>query len=368
MPRVPLPLPIQFAAVWLATFLAQRQTQRIEYLKAENRVLRERLGDKRLRFTNRERRRLAIAGQRVGRRDLRDLSVLATPDTILRWYRELVARKYDGSKHRGPGRPRKPGAITRTLLRMARDNPTWGYGRLKGALWNLRHEISCTTIKRRLHEHGIEPAPTRRKSMDWATFIRAHAGVICAADFFTVEIVSWLGLVRLHVFFVIDIATRRVHIAGITRFPSADWLMQIFRNLLDAEDGFLRNHRHIILDRDPVYAPDVRDRLRRAGLKPVVLPPHSPDLNAYAERFILSIRSECLDRIVPLGQAHLRHAIDEYVAHYHTERNHQGLGNRLIDGAAARPTEGTIDRKVRLGGLLSYYHRRTEGTRRSIEF
>ena len=135
-------------------------------------------------------------------------------------------------------------------------------------------------------------------------------------------------------------------------------MKQMARNLLDADDGFLREKRYLILDRDPLYTKEFRQMLRRAGVKPLLLPARSPNLNAYAERFVLSIKSECLDRIVPLGEGHLRRAIGEYLVHYHGERNHQGLDNVLLQGTPAPANEnGRVQRRERLGGLLNYYHR-----------
>ena len=177
-------------------------------------------------------------------------------------------------------------------------------------------------------------------------------------DFFTVEVLTAVGLVRYQVLFVIDIATRMVEIAGMARDPGGEWMLQIGRGLLDAEEGFLRGKRFLIMDRDPLYTVEFREMLRDGGVAPVRLPPHSPNLNAFAERFVLSIRSECLDRIVPLGEGHLRRALAEYTAHYHGERNHQGLANELIRGAATPAnTNGRVQRRERLRGLLNFYQR-----------
>jgi hypothetical protein len=151
--------------------------------------LRGRLGT-RVRLTDAERRRLARLGKGLGRRTLQEVASIASPETSFRWYRELVAKKYDGSKKRGPGRPRKPAEIVRLWLRMALENPRWGYTRLRGALENVGYEVGRTTIKRILLAHGIDPAPIRGKGMSWATFIKAHLGAIAAADFFSVEVVS----------------------------------------------------------------------------------------------------------------------------------------------------------------------------------
>ena len=348
-----LPLPLQFLAAWIGMRLGEHQARVIEYQRAENTALLERLGKHRLRLTDGERRRLVTLGKELGRKALQQVATIATPDTILRWYRELVAAKFDGSKKRGPGRPRKAEEIVRLLLEMAKQNTGWGYTRLRDALNNLGYEI-----ERILREHGVEPAPDRKRQYSWSTFIKAHLGVIVGMDFFTVEAVTVLGLVRYHVLFVIDIGSRMVEVVGLVRNPGGEWMKQMARNLLDAYDGFLREKRYLILDRDPLYTKEFRQMLRGAGLKPLLLPARSPNLNAYAERFVLSIKSECLDRIVPLGERHLRRAIVEYLAHYHDERNHQGLGNGLLTGSPEPANEnGRVQRRERLGGLLNFYHR-----------
>jgi putative transposase len=356
---IEMPLPLQFAAAWISAWLARHQERTIAYLREENQVLRDKLGG-RVRLTDAERRRLAKLGHELGRKALREAASIASPDTILRWYRELVAKKYDGSKKRGPGRPRKPAEIVRLLVKMAEENPRWGYTRLRGALKNVGYELGRNSIKRMLKEQGIEPAPVRGKRVSWATFIKAHLGAIVGADFFTVEVVSMFGLIRYHVFFLIDIATRKVEIGGISCGPDGSWMNQLARNLLDADDGFLLGKRYLLLDRDPLYTKEFRSALERGGVRVVRLPPRSPNLNAYAERFVLSIKRECLDRIVPLGERHLRLAASEFVAHYHRERNHQGLENRLIEVSEPANTNGRVVRRERLGGLLNYYHRAAE--------
>ena len=156
-----------------------------------------------------------------------------TPDTLLRWYRNLVAAKYDGSKQRGPGRPQTKLDIVSLVVRVAKENPSWRYTRLRGALYNLGHEVVRNTIKNILLAHGLEPAPERGRRTSWHTFIKSHLGAIADADFFTVEVLRGFGLVRYYVSFVLDIATRRVHIAGTTSQPSEAWMMQIGRNLTD---------------------------------------------------------------------------------------------------------------------------------------
>jgi putative transposase len=351
-----LPLPLQFLAAWLAVWLGRGLQQEVDYLLAENRVLRERLGNKKLRLTVAERRRLAVLGEQMGRKALAKVATIARPETILRWYRELVAKKYDGSKRRGPGRPRKCGEIAELVVKMARENEGWGYTRIKGALQNLGYKVGRDTIQRILRENGIDPAPQR--GMSWGTFIKTHLGAIVGMDFFTVEVVTLLGLVRYHVLFVIDIKSRTVEIAGICRDPCGRWMEQMARNLVDAVDGFLVGKRYVLVDRDPLYTEGFRRILGQGGVRAVKLPARSPNLNAFAERFVLSIKTECLDRLVPLGEAHLRRAILEYAEHYHEERNHQGLDNELIALANATNGVGKVDRRERLGGLLSFYYRK----------
>jgi transposase InsO family protein len=352
--------PLQFLTVLFASWLQRHQGEAIEYLRAENRVLRTRLGRKRLRFTGPERRLLGAKGKPLGRRLLADVASLATPDTILRWYRLHVAAKYDGSQARGAaGRPRSGRSAVAQLLTMARENPSWGYTRLRGALQNLGLDLGRTTIRRILAEHGIEPAPLRGKRLPWKTFLKAHWGAIAAADFFSLEVLTVGGFVRYLVLFVIDLKTRRVHIAGIAAGADGGWMAQVARNLTDAAAGSLRGFRHLIVDRDPLYTAQFEAVLASAGVELVRLPARSPNLNAYAERFVRSIKQECLRHIVPLGERHLRRTIAEFVEHYHTERNHQGLVNLIPFPSRIPQTEGgRIARRQRLGGLLNFYERR----------
>jgi putative transposase len=351
-----MPLPVQFLLFLLIGWVSRQQAEVIEYLKAENLALREKLGGKRLRFTDAQRRRLARRAKPLGRARLRELSPIVTPDTLLRWYRELVAQKYDGSARRGPGRPRIAGEIQKLIVAMASDNPRWGYTRIQGALANLGYTVGRNTIKRTLAENGIDPVG--RRPVSWKTFLKAHWGAIAAADFFTVEGITWQGLVRYFVLFVIDLKTRRIEIAGIVASPDGAWMRQIARNWTDSEDGFLLRSRYLIHDRDPVFTKGFREILDGSGVRPVRLPSRSPNLNAYAERFVRSIKSECLARVMPIGEGHLRRMVREYVAHYRGERNHQGIGNRLIDSSVDDARRGgPIECRERLGGLLRYYRR-----------
>ncbi len=301
---------------------------------------------------------MALAAKRVGRKGLFGIGTTVTPDTLLRWYRRLIAQKYDGSRGRGVGRPKSGAEIERLIVTMAQANPGWGYTRIRGALYNLAHEIGRNTIKRILLDNGLEPAPERGKKPSWATFLKSHWGAIAATDFFSVEVLTPRGLVRYLVLFVIDLKTRTVEIAGIVRQPDGDWMKQIARNLTDAGEGFLRSARYLIHDRDSLFTADFSGILRAGGVETVKLPARSPNLNAYVERFVGSIKSECLSKIIPLGERHLRLVVSEYAAHYHLERNHQGLENRLIERSRGQPPDvGRVACRERLGGVLNFYFR-----------
>ena len=347
-----------FVVVALAGWMNREQQNVIEYLEAENRVLTGQLRARggRLRFTDKQRRQLAVVAKKLGRKALREIGTIVTPDTLLRWHRQLIAKKYDGSGKRGPGRPGIMREISELIVRFASENRTWGYGRIEGALGNLGHVVSRSTIANVLERHGIEPAPDRGGKTSWQEFLEAHWDVLAATDFFSVEVWSAVGLLRYYVLFVIDLSTRRIHIAGIIHQPHGEWIEQMARNLTDGVDGFLLHTKYLIHDRDPVFTRQFREILKSAGVHAVKLPPRTPNMNAYAERFVLSIKSECLNNLILFSEAQLRHTVTQYTSHYHHERNHQGLGNKLIE---AQPVEvtGPIACRTRLGGLLRYYHR-----------
>jgi putative transposase len=349
---------LQVVVTILAGWIHRGQQQVVDYLWEENRVLREQLGKKRLRLTNDQRRRLAVRARALGRAGLNGIACIVTPDTLLRWYRNLVAKKYDGSAARRPGRPPNKAEIAKLVIQMATANPGWGYTRLWGALWNLGHDLGRNTIKRILADAGIEPAPERSKRTTWKTFLKAHWGAIAAMDFFTVEVLTLRGLVRYFVPFVIDLKTRRVHIAGIVHEAYGQWMEQVARNLADPVEGFLRDTRYLIQDRDPLFTRRFVEILEAAGVKSIKLPARSPNLNAYAERYVLSARRECLNKVIPFNEKQLREIVSEFIEHYHRERNHQGLDSRLIKAPLANTlNSGPIKCRERLGGVLNFYYR-----------
>ena len=354
----PLSHPLRFLVVALAGWINQQQRDVIDYLQAENRVLREQLGPRRLRFTDDQRIRLAAKAKHLRRRVLQEIGTIVSPDTLLTWHRHLIARKYDGHRRRGPGRPPVMAEIRQLIVRMATENRDWGYTRIQGALANLGHEVGRATIATILKQHGIEPAPERQKRTTWQEFLRVHWDVLAAADFFTVEVWTATGLTRYVVLFVIELATRRVHIAGIASEPDSAWVVQCGRQLTDAVDGFLVGKRFLLLDRDSLFTEAFRETLAATGVETVRLPPKSPNLNAFAERFVRSIKESCVSRLILIGEGSLRQAVREFLAHYHHERNHQGLGNVLIFPTSVQTRSD--DRIVcgdRLGGLLKFYHR-----------
>ncbi|HEY6388846.1 MAG TPA: integrase core domain-containing protein [Candidatus Acidoferrum sp.] len=269
-----------------------------------------------------------------------------------------LPQKYDGRSKRGPGRPRTAGEIEALVLRMADENRDWSYRRIQGALSNLGHNIARSTIADILQRHGLEPAPERSRKTTWKEFLRRHWELIVAADFFTVEVWTRRGLQRFTVLFFIELSTPKVELGGIGLAADGLWMSQIGRNLTDAVDGILVGKRYLIHDRDPLFTAEFLNMLGDSGVKSVKLPPRSPNLNAYAERFVRSIKESCLERLILFGEGSLWKAVHEFLAHYHGERNHQGLRNRLITpdpGLAA--SRGTIRRRERLGGTLNYYYR-----------
>jgi len=351
--------PWQIVLVVVAGWINRQQLEVIAYLKEENQILREHLKGKRIRFTDAQRRRLAAKAKALGRKALRELDTLVTPDTLLAWHRRLIAQKWDYSHKRNkPGRPCTRQSIVDLIVEFARANSDWGYTTLRGALANLGHDVGRTTIRDVLKAHGIEPAPERGKRSSWHTFLKAHWESIAATYFFTVEVWTRSGLVTYYVLFVIELATRRVHLAGITPHPDGEWMTQVARNLSDAFDGFLQGKRYLILDRDAKFCPAFRQMIIDSGTELVRLPARSPDLNAYAERWIRGVRERCLDKMIFFGETSLRRTLDSYLIHYHRERNHQGLGNQLIEpDASVGQHTGEISCRERLGGMLKYYYR-----------
>ena len=353
--------PWQLWVVAFAGWINQQQQQVIQFLRTENQVLKETHGKKRIRLNEDQRRRLAVKAKVLGRKLLEQVATIVTPDTLLRWHRRLIAEKWDYSHRREkrPGRPPVSEEITQLVLRMARENPPWGYDRIEGELANLGHQVSDGTVGNILRAHGMEPAPKRKHETTWKQFIQSHWECLGSIDFTTIEVWTMGGLATYYVLFVMRVATRSVHFAGCTVHPTVEWMKQVARNLTDCCDGFLGGIRYLLMDRDDKFCQEFRDFLEDEGVDPVRLPPRSPNLNSHIERFIRSIKEECLGQLIFFGENSLRQAIREYLIHYHGERNHQGMGNRiLVPGEEVGRASGEIETRERLGGLLRYYYRK----------
>jgi transposase InsO family protein len=332
---------------------------RNEYLVTENRILRNQITG-RVRLTDGERKALAEIGQKLGKKALEAVATIVKPDTILAWHRTLVAQKFDGSQQRkAPGRPPIDPELEALIVRMAQENRSWGYDRIVGVLANLGLTVSDQTVGNILKRHDIPPAPERKTTTTWKEFIRTHMDVLVATDFFTAEVWTLGGLVTYYVLFFIHLGSRKVQVAGVTPHPNEAWMMQVARNVTMEEWGLLSPGQYLIHDRDTKFCAAFQHIIDAAGVERVVLPPRSPNLNAYAERWVRSIKEECLSRLILFGEAALRHALKEYVTHYHHERNHQGKGNVLLFPAVSQDTEraGPIRYRERHGGLFKYYER-----------
>src|SRR4051812_36989955 len=277
--------PLRFLLVCFAGWMNHRQQLVIEYLQEEIRVLQEQLG-KRPRFNDAQRRRLAAKGKSIGRKGLARFASIVTPDTLLSWHRRLIARKYDSSEKRKPGRPRTKVDIRELVLRMAMENRSWGYTRIQGALANLRHEVG----RRHNRQYSARSRPGSgtgpAQGNDLEGIPQGSLEHMAAMDFFTVEVWTPVGLVRYHVLFVMRLMTREIHVAGIVPEPAETWMLQMARNLTDGCDGFLCGTRFLIHDRSTLFTEKFRAILKSAGVEPLRLPARSPNLNAFAERFV----------------------------------------------------------------------------------
>ena len=245
------------------------------------------------------------------------------------------------------------------IVRIAQDNRSWGYDRIVGALANLGLMVSAQTVGNVLKRHGIPPAPEQKTTTTWKEFIRTHLDVLVATDFFTAEVWTLGGLVTYYVLFFMHLGSRKVQLAGVTPYLNAPWMVQVARNVTMEEWGFLSPGQYLIHDRDGKYCPAFQHIIDTAGVQRVPLSPRSPNLNAYAERWVRSVKEECLARMILFGEAALCRALHEYVEHYHHERNHQGKGNVLLCPAVSQDPEraGSMRCRERLGGLLKYYER-----------
>ncbi|MGH2667600.1 MAG: integrase core domain-containing protein, partial [bacterium] len=297
-------------------------------------------------------RMLLAAASRLLPRD-RWKAFLVTPRTLLRWHRELVRRKWTYRRRR-PGRPRLDPETVDLILRLARETPRWGYLRIRGELLKLGVRVSATAIRTTLRREGLGPAP-RRGGPTWRQFLAQQAWGILASDFFTVETV-WLK--TLYVLLFIELSTRRVHLAGVSAHPDSAWVTQQGRNL--AICGRLQNVRYLIRDRDAKYAGPFDEVFRSEGVKIIKTPIRAPRANAFAERWVRTVRRECLDHVLVWGRRHLERVLRDFVEHYNAARPHRGLqlACPLPPTSSSSPESlRAVRRRDRLGGLIHEYYR-----------
>jgi len=347
--------PLTILLMMLAGWLNRHQQDMIDYLKEENKILREKLGTKRLILTDEQRKKLAILAKNIGRKALSEICGVFSPDTLLKWHRMLVARKYDGSKSRKFGRPQISEELRNLIIKIAKKNRGWGYPRIQGQLKYLKFKVSVKTIANVLKKEGLEPQADRTRKTTWAEFVKSHWQSLTAIDFFTTEIYTLKGLTRYMVLVAIDYATRKVEIAGIVKQTYGGWMNQMARNLTDPFAGFLKKKKYLIHDRDPLFTEAFIEILKAGGIEPIKSMPLAPNFSPFVERFIRSIKSECLDRMLIFGERHLHYCIENYIQHYHCERAHQGIDNSIIDPLPQG--DGKIVCRERLGGLLKFYKR-----------
>ena len=265
--------PGQLLLVAFCGWVNERQQQIIEFRNAQIEVLLRKLSKKRILLSDDQRQVLAVKGKALGRKALRELTTIVTPETIFRWHGELVAKKWDHSeKRKSVGRPRIRQAIVDLILRFASENPTWGYDRIQGALANVGDHISDTTVGNILKADGIEPAPHRQEQTTWATLLKAHWEVLAAIGFTTVEVWTQGGLATLYLLFAMELKTRRIQFAGGTPNPHDVWMKQAASNLTDPLDGFLLGKRNLLMDRDGKFCPAFRNILAGEGAEPLQQP------------------------------------------------------------------------------------------------
>jgi transposase len=313
-----------FAALRLSRMTDREKDVEILALRHQLTVLHRQLGNRRPRLRPEDRAVLAALLVPLSRATLRRLRLLVSPDTVLRWHRDLVKRRHArASMNRGPGRPRTLASIRRLVLRLATENPSWGYRRIHGELTLLGITIAASTVWEILKTAGVDPAP-HRTTVTWADFLRSQAEAILAMDF--IDTVTLTGQ-RQYILAAIHHAGRRVRILGTTAHPTHAWVTQAVRNLLmDLEDtGNLTLVRFLIRDRDAKY-PTLLDKIiSDAGISTVLTGVRTPRMNAITERWAKTLRTELLDRTLIWNQTHLRHALREYERHYNQHRTHRSL-------------------------------------------
>ena len=344
--------------VYFMAWIDENLMHQIQFLKAENEILRSRLSGQ-VHTRPEERTQLLKFGQPLGD-TVKDLISIVSYSTFQRWARDSERPRESeeqGSepRQRGKGRPRTEEEIEDLVVRLAREN-AWGYSRVMSELKKLGIEsVSRTTVKNILKRNGLDIGP-KRGNGTWDEFVKRHISTLWACDFFSHKVLTWDGMVEYFVLFFIEIGTRKVRFFNMTDHPNAQWMAQQARNfcMICDEEGL--DASYLIHDQDTKFTKQFDDIIRSSGCKPKELPYKSPNLNPYSESCVGTIRRECLDHFIVVGEAHLRHLLKEYVQYYNTVRPHSSMGGPLEPLSVL--TQGEICCDERLGGLLKHYYRK----------
>ena len=337
-------------AALIGRLMPDHRDREILALRQQVLILRRQLG-KRPRLTRPEKLTLILTCLRMKSQQLLNALLVVKPATLVGWHREIVRRHWTFEQKRRPGRPRVDSEVEELVVRIARENLRWGHTKIAGEVRKLGYPtIGRSTVERILKRHGLAPRP-QHGGLSWADFLGHYGQFIWACDFFTVTTAT---LRTYYVLFFIEVGTRRIVYWNVSQRPDGDWVAQQFRNLAVMHGDL---PRYLIHDRDSKLTGHADELLRAMGTKPVLLPPRSPDLNGRAERWVRTVRNECLDHIIVLNERHLRWALGEFVRYYNARRPHRSLQLEPPDGAVASTLEGNIVRRKTLGGLISDYHR-----------
>jgi putative transposase len=335
----------------LAHWVNSHLIEEIQYLKVENQILRSRIKG-RIIPTDVERNRLLRFGKPLGAR-LKGLITIVTYETFRRWVNGHI---YKGKKSKA-GRPAISAETRELIIRIAKENAHLGYHKIRGELMKLHIKVGRTTIQTILRSLGIEPSPLRRDSR-WTDFIRTHMETLIACDFFTKEIWTLRGRVTVYVFFFIELGTRRVHLAGMTRYPKRRWVerraAEVFNTMKNS--GF--EPKYLIRDRDGKFSEGFDSIMDRHGISVRKTPAQNPSCNIYAERWVWSVKHECLNYFTVFGKHHLKYIVETYVDYYNRYRPHQGVGNKPISGITESSSDGEVESISILGGMFHHYQRK----------
>ena len=334
----------------VSSLFLRDQNREILLLRQQLLILQRQLGRKPA-YGHVEKLALLLAALRLSKRRLAAALLIVQPDTLLRWHRELVRGHWTFRKKRRPGRPPLTEEFQDLVVRLARENPRWGCRKIQGEMLKLGLKVGRSTIVRLLRRHGLGPPPDNRRSLTWSQFLSPYKDYIWATDFFTV---TSARLRTFYVLFFMELGRRRLRLVSVTEHPTTEWVIQQLRNLSVQHD---RLPRFILHDRDGKFS-EAFDALAEAnGTKIIKLPARSPNLNAYAERWVRSVREECLDQIMVLSERHLRYVRKAYVEYFTKRRPHQGLKQQIPDSREEPSAIGCIRSRQVLGGLINDYYR-----------